>query len=894
MRTKNVFTKTALMLLLTLFTSVTASATVGDELASGTCGENVTWTLTENGEKVYHGARVYTGLTLTVTGTGEMLRTSTDYGNLQPYGNTGPNSKQLITEVIIGEGITSINSFGVYSYIRRISLPSTLTTIPAGAFTKCHALKSIVIPNGVTKINTGTFQDCDSLRSVTIGSGVTEIQGSAFKNCAQLMTVRFKRYVPDDERYPITRCQGYTTDRNQSDSFYGCTDLVSIVVPEVAYNDYAFWYYRFNSYAISLHYDTPEEVPGYSHEVIGSHIQIYCTRTDRDTLFAAGATNLWRTWCDNVSHAAPKGAEVYTVNCVEDRMVKLNKITATVTLPEDEREGADDDGVRAFIPAFVPVLIKRASGELTEPLVAPFVMGNEITPENGWNKIRESHTNSSGGMFDANYMDIPGGEALDMMPYGYTYVSYQPVYYDNVRYNQGLVMGWAGNGNYFRGNVCNYDPELTRYYLDNNHFVLEGDAFKRVADTSKGIPMRQFVLEIKYSDLGSDTQSPVPLKLYYEAELADKDDNTNAIAAAAAYGNTCDKLTLRDRTLYIDGDWNTLCLPFNVDDFTGTPLEGFTVKELDCDTQHDGHKTGCEDWTLYLNFKDATSIEAGKPYIIKRTSLDAGSLSYSPISGTEGSTKSEGYASLLDNNVDTKWCTSTAHSEGNEWVCEFTTAYPISVTGYTLTTGNDTYKYVYRNPVVWTLKGKADSNDEEWTVIDSRNVTENSDDAMPTSGYASKAYDVATDKQGTYQYFRFEVSQSGGDEMQLSELRLQGTYTGGTIQNPTFTGASVVAADPTAITSEDGMVSFVGSYNPVSIAGEDKSILFIGSANTLHYPNAAMQIGSCRAHFQLSDGAAVKNFRLNFGGEDSADAINAPLNDKGQMINDTWYSLDGR
>ena len=78
-------------------------------------------------------------------------------------------------------------------------------------------------------------------------------------------------------------------------------------------------------------------------------------------------------------------------------------------------------------------------------------------------------------------------------------------------------------------------------------------------------------------------------------------------------------LMLSERTLYRDGYWNTLCLPFDVVSFTGTPLEGATVMELDTDGTYDGHKTGLEGTTLYLNFKDATSIEAGKPYIVKWT-----------------------------------------------------------------------------------------------------------------------------------------------------------------------------------------------------------------------------------------------------------------------------------
>ena len=32
-------------------------------------------------------------------------------------------------------------------------------------------------------------------------------------------------------------------------------------------------------------------------------------------------------------------------------------------------------------------------------------------------------------------------------------------------------------------------------------------------------------------------------------------------------------------SLYKDGDWNTICLPFSIADLTGTPLEGATVIE---------------------------------------------------------------------------------------------------------------------------------------------------------------------------------------------------------------------------------------------------------------------------------------------------------------------------
>ena len=94
-------------------------------------------------------------------------------------------------------------------------------------------------------------------------------------------------------------------------------------------------------------------------------------------------------------------------------------------------------------------------------------------------------------------------------------------------------------------------------------------------------------------------------------------------------GQMC-SVELNGRTLYKDGAWNTLCLPFNVNDISTSCLTGATIMELDVDGKYsdeDGlypnkngtYQTGFdyESGTLNLYFKSATAIEAGKPYIIK-------------------------------------------------------------------------------------------------------------------------------------------------------------------------------------------------------------------------------------------------------------------------------------
>ena len=98
-------------------------------------------------------------------------------------------------------------------------------------------------------------------------------------------------------------------------------------------------------------------------------------------------------------------------------------------------------------------------------------------------------------------------------------------------------------------------------------------------------------------------------KFYFEkaeVSLADNADNSSNIV-----NKKVADVTLTGRTLYKDDDWNTLCLPFAVNSFAGTPLEGATVKELDATL------SSLAGNTLTLKFKDATSIEAGKPYLVK-------------------------------------------------------------------------------------------------------------------------------------------------------------------------------------------------------------------------------------------------------------------------------------
>ena len=94
--------------------------------------------------------------------------------------------------------------------------------------------------------------------------------------------------------------------------------------------------------------------------------------------------------------------------------------------------------------------------------------------------------------------------------------------------------------------------------------------------------------------------------------LYDAASNATSIAALQTAGKPSN-ITFSGRTLYKDGNWNTLCLPFDVT-ISGSVLNGATVKKL-------ANTSNLTDGTLTLNFEDeTTTMKASTPYIIKWTS----------------------------------------------------------------------------------------------------------------------------------------------------------------------------------------------------------------------------------------------------------------------------------
>jgi hypothetical protein len=141
--------------------------------------------------------------------------------------------------------------------------------------------------------------------------------------------------------------------------------------------------------------------------------------------------------------------------------------------------------------------------------------------------------------------------------------------------------------------------------------------------------------------------------------------------------------------------------------------------------------------------------------------------SYTATAGVTDYTP-QGYPYLVDNNNNTKWCVGNFSGPNNLGLyIEFYSAEPIIPSGYVLTTADDNATWHGRNPKDWTIKAKANPNDE-WTTI----ATVTNDQVLQDVNLTDFAFSVDNPNQTAYQYFRFDVTaiQSGGC-FQLAELR---------------------------------------------------------------------------------------------------------------------------
>lgn len=169
---------------------------INAEVISGSCGENLTYTLdTETG-------------VLKIEGDGDME--DYKYPKESPWANYVGN-------------------------IAKVELSGSMTSIGYAAFNACSLLSSITIPNSVTRIERLAFYKCENLNTVTIGKSVKSIGAQAFAGCTNLQTVTIGQSVESIEDEVFKRCDNVKkliyADGCSTTIPVGITSVEEVVLP---------------------------------------------------------------------------------------------------------------------------------------------------------------------------------------------------------------------------------------------------------------------------------------------------------------------------------------------------------------------------------------------------------------------------------------------------------------------------------------------------------------------------------------------------------------------------------------------------------------------------------------------------------------------------------------
>ena len=186
-------------------------------VASGTCGDDLTWKLGDKG-------------TLTISGTGEMY-------NYSMADAPWKEQKDLISALVVENGATSIGSstFDGYTSLKSIKLASTVKSIGNNAFSNT-GITSLDLPEGMESIGIGAFYNCEKMTELKLPESLTTLNNGAFAFCKAVTLpnkITFIGALAFEECTGLTSItipENVTEIRNQA--FYYCTALTMVELPK--------------------------------------------------------------------------------------------------------------------------------------------------------------------------------------------------------------------------------------------------------------------------------------------------------------------------------------------------------------------------------------------------------------------------------------------------------------------------------------------------------------------------------------------------------------------------------------------------------------------------------------------------------------------------------------
>ncbi len=224
-------------------------------LASGTCGDNVTWSLSDKGKLTLSGS----GATYDYSSTLDVpwyshrtsIKTIEITGTVTRIGNTLFGGLPNVTSITIPSSVASIGSYGISNCdsLASLTVPNSVTSIGASAFYGCDVLTYVKLPAGIAKISGYMFNGCTAIESIEIPESVTSIGEYAFYGCSSLKYISVPNAVVKVEEGTFRECTSLeeivipdSVIEIETGAFNGCTSLAEITIPKnvATIGNYAF------------------------------------------------------------------------------------------------------------------------------------------------------------------------------------------------------------------------------------------------------------------------------------------------------------------------------------------------------------------------------------------------------------------------------------------------------------------------------------------------------------------------------------------------------------------------------------------------------------------------------------------------------------------------------
>ncbi len=178
--------KTRVWILLTicLLLGALTPAAWAAETASGTCGDNLTWSLS--------------GGTLTVSGSGDMAE-----------GAPWSEYQDRITAVVFSGGVTTVaaEAFQDYENLTTVDFGSAMREIDTRAFAGCVGLTTISLPSTFRRFGESCFEGCTGLTTVYCAGGMPSFNGNCLWNGGYITV-----YYPVNNPWPAEEVQKLMTN----------------------------------------------------------------------------------------------------------------------------------------------------------------------------------------------------------------------------------------------------------------------------------------------------------------------------------------------------------------------------------------------------------------------------------------------------------------------------------------------------------------------------------------------------------------------------------------------------------------------------------------------------------------------------------------------------------